>query len=253
MGDPDSPWGLAVGYNGGGPGYAASAFHTPDLGGATACALGAFEEFWPWSRCSTSSIRWLRAAPADTVDGGHPMLHNDQSATRTRRTMRRADLARLYDYSCWANRRLLDVAATLTPDELTRPVAGSYGSVRNTLVHVLSAEWGWLERCGGLTRGARLNAEDFPTLESIAVAWARVEAAMRDLLARLADDALSEWIEFSFGGPTRSVPRSEVLQHVVLHAVHHRGQVALLLRELARTPGDVDFLFYAAEHGGTSA
>jgi D-alanyl-D-alanine carboxypeptidase len=45
MGDPNSPWGLALGHNGGGPGYAASVFRVSEPPGATACALGAFEEF----------------------------------------------------------------------------------------------------------------------------------------------------------------------------------------------------------------
>ena len=44
MGDPASPWGLIVGHNGGGPCYSASAFHAPDLGGVTVCAMGAIEE-----------------------------------------------------------------------------------------------------------------------------------------------------------------------------------------------------------------
>jgi uncharacterized damage-inducible protein DinB len=57
--------------------------------------------------------------------------------------MQVADLERLYDYHYWANAKLLDVVCQLTPDEFTRSVTGSYGSIRNTLVHVLSAEWGW--------------------------------------------------------------------------------------------------------------
>jgi len=44
MGDPASPWGLAVGHNGGGPCYSASAFHVFDLGGASVCAMGAIED-----------------------------------------------------------------------------------------------------------------------------------------------------------------------------------------------------------------
>ena len=43
MGDPASPWGLILGHNGGGPGYSASAFHAAELGGASACAMGAIE------------------------------------------------------------------------------------------------------------------------------------------------------------------------------------------------------------------
>ena len=68
------------------------------------------------------------------------------------------DLSALYDYSCWATRQLLGVVGQLTPAQFTQEVAGSYGSIRTTLVHMLSAEWGWLERCGGPSRGARLKA-----------------------------------------------------------------------------------------------
>ena len=44
MGDPESPWGLLWGHNGGGPGYRTSAFHAPDLGGVSVCAMCALEE-----------------------------------------------------------------------------------------------------------------------------------------------------------------------------------------------------------------
>ena len=43
MADPDSPWGLIAGHNGGGPCYSASAFHAFDLGGVSVCAMGAIE------------------------------------------------------------------------------------------------------------------------------------------------------------------------------------------------------------------
>lgn len=45
MGDSASPWGRLAGHNGGGPGYAASAFHAFDLDGASVCAMGAAEAF----------------------------------------------------------------------------------------------------------------------------------------------------------------------------------------------------------------
>ncbi|WP_193900599.1 serine hydrolase domain-containing protein [Nostoc sp. LEGE 06077] len=44
MGDPASKWGLVLGHNGGGPGYSASAFHAPELGGISICAMCAIEE-----------------------------------------------------------------------------------------------------------------------------------------------------------------------------------------------------------------
>ena len=87
--------------------------------------------------------------------------------------MRVEDLERMYAHSYWANQRLLGVISQMTPEQFTQTVAGSYESIRNTLVHVLSAEWGWLDRCGGPPRGAKLKSEDYPTLESLVTAWAR--------------------------------------------------------------------------------
>ena len=161
--------------------------------------------------------------------------------------MRVADLVRLYDYGYWASARLLAAVAALTPEQFTEPVAGSYGSVRNTLVHVLSAEWGWLDRCGGHARGERLKPDDYPTLDALVREWGRVEAYVRQFLAGLTDDDLAREVAFTFGGPTSVATVGDLMQHAALHAVHHRGQVALLLRELGHAPGNFDLLFFATE------
>ena len=162
--------------------------------------------------------------------------------------MRVADIQRLYDYSSWANARLLAVVSQLRPEEFTRPIAGSYRSIRNTLVHILSAEWGWLERCGGPPRGDRLRPEDFSSAASLSEIWRRVEKDMRELLAGLTGADLERTVEFTIaGGQPQSLPLADLLLHAVVHAVHHRGQVALLLRELGVTPGNFDLLIYAIE------
>ena len=90
------------------------------------------------------------------------------------------DLKGLFDYGCWANDRLCGVLSQLTTDQFTQSVAGSYGSIRNPMVHMLSAEWGWLERCGGTARGPALNAQDYPTVASLFDRWKYVEARVRE-------------------------------------------------------------------------
>jgi uncharacterized damage-inducible protein DinB len=168
--------------------------------------------------------------------------------------MRVTDLERLYDYHYWATKKLFTVVSQLTPEQFTQPVAGSYGSVRNTLVHVLSAESGWLDRCGGPPRGERLNPEDYPTVESLVAAWTKIEGYMRAFLSGLKDDDLTRDVEFAFGsGPKHSVPVERLMQHAALHAVHHRGQVALLLRMLGYVPGNFDLILYVPDEGKVPA
>lgn len=167
--------------------------------------------------------------------------------------MRVRDLQELYDYGDWANKRLFQVVARLSAEEFIRPVAGSYGSIRNTLVHVMSAEWGWLERCGGTARGARLNPEDYPTLESVVAQWANVERYVREFFSALADADLDRPIEWALGSDRNVQSLGELMHHGAIHAVHHRGQVALLLRILGQTPGNFDILFYYGERRGVPA
>jgi uncharacterized damage-inducible protein DinB len=155
------------------------------------------------------------------------------------------DLQALYGYVYWANGKLLDVASQLSPEQFVQSVADSCGSVRTTLVHILSAEWGWLDRCGGAKRGPALVAADYPTVTSIVDRWRQVEVHMREFLSNLHDGDLGRVVEFSLGnGPTYAMRLGELLHHAAIHGIHHRGQVALLLRSLGQAPGNIDILFY---------
>ena len=89
------------------------------------------------------------------------------------------DLETLFDYGYWANGKLFEAMSGLTPEQFTQPMAGSDGSIRNTMVHMLSAEWGWIARCGGPERGPALDPADFPTVTSLVPTWERVEASVR--------------------------------------------------------------------------
>jgi len=159
-----------------------------------------------------------------------------------------ADLSRRYDYNYWANARLFAVMRQLTPEQFTRNVAGSYGSIRNTLVHTMSAEWGWIGRCGGPARGPQLKGEDYPTLDAVVDQWAVVEGYAREFLGTLRDDDLERIVTYDLPSVAKGAGTvGEFLQHAANHTVHHRGQVALLLRALGVAPVNVDLLFYDAE------
>jgi uncharacterized damage-inducible protein DinB len=54
-------------------------------------------------------------------------------------------------------------------------------------------------------------------------------------------------------GEKRSMPLGELMQHAATHGVHHRGQVALLLRLLGCAPGNFDILIYYADKRGVPA
>ena len=158
------------------------------------------------------------------------------------------DLRTQFDYGYWANAKLFEVVSNLTTEQFTQSVAGSYGSIRNTLVHMMSAEWGWMERSGGFKRSPKLNASDFPTFASVRERWKEVETHLRHFLDTLQDEDVGSIVEFAIGeGPKQTLSVGEMMHHAAVHGVHHRGQVALLLRSLGYVPGDFDMYNYYSQ------
>jgi uncharacterized damage-inducible protein DinB len=58
--------------------------------------------------------------------------------------MTKDDIQLLFEYDRWANHRVLRAVSALSTEQFTRDLGGSFRSVRNTLVHILGGEWGWL-------------------------------------------------------------------------------------------------------------
>jgi len=162
------------------------------------------------------------------------------------------DLVRLFDYSYWANAKLFPIIEQLTPEQFTQFIDSHHGSIRNTIVHMISAEWGWLDRCGGPPRGPALKPDDFPTPQSVIETWRKVERDLSAFLGGLSDADLDRDVEFAIPpGDKRTLPLGQLLQHAANHGVHHRGQVSLLLRMRGYAPDNFDILLYDFERRRT--
>src|SRR5947208_1808811 len=80
--------------------------------------------------------------------------------------MNRDDIQLLYRYNRWANATILNAVAPLSKDDFSRKLGGSFPSARETLVHIMGAEWIWLRRWKGLSPPALLSGAEFTDLIS---------------------------------------------------------------------------------------
>ena len=154
----------------------------------------------------------------------------------------------LYRYNKWANQHTLAAAGRLDPEKFTRPMGNSFSSVRDTLAHIIGAEWIWLERWLGRAPTALLSASDFPTAESLQLRWKSLEQDYQRFIDALTPGRLSENLAYlNRSGERWEYPLWQQMVHVVNHSTYHRGQVTTLLRQLGAEPAVTDFLNYYDE------
>jgi len=151
----------------------------------------------------------------------------------------------LYQYNVWANHRILIATSGLTPKQFLAPVGSSYPSVRDTLVHTMSAEWIWLSRWKGISPSGMFEATDFPTLQSIQTRWDAIEAQTQQFIDQLIPMQLAEVVSYvNTRNETWAYPLWQQMIHQVNHATQHRSEVAAMLTLFGCSPGDLDYLVY---------
>jgi uncharacterized damage-inducible protein DinB len=170
-------------------------------------------------------------------------------------SMTKDDIQLLYEYDRWANNRVLQAASTLSAEEFTRDLGGSFRSVRDTLVHIVDAERGWLtcwkEPFPSSTfimdywtrHDALFNPNAFPDLTAVQLKWAEVQREQVEFVNRVTNESLGRML------PVRStqISLAHLMQHLANHSTYHRGQVALMMRQLAAKPLSTDFAMFLME------
>lgn len=151
------------------------------------------------------------------------------------------DIRTLYAYNAWANGRVLGAAESLPPEDLLRDLRNSFPSVRDTLAHILGAEWIWLRRWLGESPSALPQASDFPAVASLRVRFAALDQERQGFLRGLTEEQLNSPLHYrdTVGKPS-TLLLVQSLQHVVNHGTYHRGQVTTLLRQLGAKPVSID-------------
>src|SRR4051794_24831668 len=163
--------------------------------------------------------------------------------------MTHEDLKTLLDFHYWARDRVLEAAGALSADEYTRDLGGSFKSVRDTLVHLYSAEWAWYQRWQGISPTAMLPFDDYPDVDTLRRAWTDHQRKMRLHVDSLNEQGIAQVISYRLlSGQPGTSPFWQMVQHLVNHASYHRGQVTTLLRQLgAKPPKSVDMITYYRE------
>lgn len=151
-----------------------------------------------------------------------------------------------YDYHFTENRKIWDQYITpLTDEQFTRAMKYSYGSIRDQIAHIISADTAWFSELRGVAIPENLDPLEYNDRAKLRAHWDGVEETMRAYLAALRDDML---FDKPFEGEDKDLIVWQVLLHVVNHGTDHRAQVLRFLSDLGVKTESQDYIFYVYDH-----
>lgn len=155
------------------------------------------------------------------------------------------EFQQLFEYDAWASAHVLDAVANLTAEEFTRDLGSSFPSVRDTLVHLVFAEWVWFRRWQGESPRVVFNPAEYADVAAVRARLSEVERERAEFVASLDESSLNETLAYTnTRGEEWRYPLAWMMQHVVNHSTYHRGQVVTMLRQLGKSAPSTDFLYY---------
>jgi uncharacterized damage-inducible protein DinB len=83
----------------------------------------------------------------------------------------------------------------------------------------------------------------FPNLAAVQLTWAEVEEEQTEFVNRTTTESLERTL------PIRNtqVSLAHLMQHLANHSTYHRGQIALMMRQLNAEPPATDFSVFLVE------
>ncbi len=144
-------------------------------------------------------------------------------------------LAEFFMYNLWANLCLLNACTPLSDAQLNATATGTFGSVRETLMHLFATEEGYVEDMTGTSPTPRLK--DFTTFAGFDELRRRAERSGKELITIAEQRDLSQVLHLPENYDARGII---VLIQALNHAIEHRSQIATLLSQQDIKPPRLD-------------
>ncbi len=156
------------------------------------------------------------------------------------------------NYNTWTNAHIFALCAKLSEQEYRKDLGAFFGSVHNTLNHILLVDILWLGRLKGENIG-HIHALDqilHDDLESLSEARVKGDQALIDYIRNLQGGDLERTFSYTrMNGISDTGTVQDILLTLFNHQTHHRGQVHAMLTQsgIAKSDmPDLDLVDYLA-------
>lgn len=145
-------------------------------------------------------------------------------------------LITLTKYNLWAAQKTIASLATITPEQWQEDLGGSFKSLADTVLHLVSAEKLTCERLQGAPTEPFLATVFKGSKAEVLSLWERYAEKLAEIVASFSDESPQAILEFNtLKGMPMAMECYQLITHVVNHSTYHRGQIVNYLRMLGVT------------------
>lgn len=152
-------------------------------------------------------------------------------------------LLQLASYNAWANQRVFETCVAVSSDQLGEEAKGTYGSIAETLAHVVEVEDVYRLMLLGRDPKELTGGGDY--MQHDAAWFAERSRQLGNEYVAMLDKRDSNWLESTFVVPwfDMTLTRRDGLLQTWMHSAQHRAQVLSTLGVLGFDVPDVDYIF----------
>lgn len=150
-------------------------------------------------------------------------------------------------FNAWVNERIYDSVSGLSDGAYKQDRKAFFGSIHNTLNHLLVVDRLWTGRIQETDRGIRsldqILFDDFASLRAARISEDEALVALADGLspAQLESPVTYRRI---IGDGAHTIRRDHALLTLYNHQTHHRGQVHAMLTQAEVIPPPLDVIYF---------
>lgn len=144
-------------------------------------------------------------------------------------------LITLTQYNHWAAQKTIAFLEKTTLEQWGKDLGGSFKSLADTVLHLVSAEKLTCERLQDNQQPFLANSFVGSKAEILAL-WGTYSQKLAEIVAAFGGESSDTLLQFkTLKGADMQMERCKLITHVVNHSTYHRGQLVNYLRQLGFT------------------
>ncbi|MDV6167923.1 DinB family protein [Flavobacterium sp. DG1-102-2] len=138
----------------------------------------------------------------------------------------------LAGYIAWTDNKIIKWLDQISEERWEQNITSSFNSIKQTALHIASAEKIWIDFWKNIPDPVFLSAEFDGTKNDLLKIWTKTSLQLKDFIEHYPEEEYRKQIIFKVRGEEWKMEFWQTFSHFINHATYHRGQLVTMLRQV---------------------